>query len=225
MSHWAISLNLHVQNKVRFFFMSIALWICSVKVRHAHWQSSLCLYLKLMLSTSELTARKREALYLHISTESYIVFFFCVLIYFLLPHTDLVSGFPSSKPSRPQVTTVFSKYVLPWWNRALLGPRSLIFWGTVQVSCDEVSELNLDHPLSSSFLQETGPHVCPADLQTSRKNSFPQNSVHQLCEKSRDKSQWGANFHLQCQRCEMCQYLLRVTAKTHNLLHNFGGFF
>lgn len=128
-----------------------------------------------------------------------------------------MSGLLSSKPSTSHHS--FSNYVLAWWNRALLLPH--VPGHTVQVSSDEVSELDLDHPLSASFKQETGPGMCPDGLWVSRGNSFPQNSVHHLCEKSRDKSPWEGDFHQQCQSCEMGQCLCRLTAKTRSFGDHF----
>ena len=89
MSHSALSHHLHVQSKVCSVFMSIALWICSINVHHAHWQSSLCLYLKPMLSISELTAGKKEDLvfaYLYWVTD------------FLLPVGPYLFSSPSHRP-------------------------------------------------------------------------------------------------------------------------------
>lgn len=171
---------------------------------------------------SSLQARKKT-LHLHNPSESQIFFFLWVLISFLLPHTGLVSDILSSKPSPSTSHHSFFQICPSLVERRFV--RILLFSHVlghiVQVSCDEVSELDLAHPLSCFFMQEIGSGVWPVGLQARTGKSFPQNLVQQLREKSRDKFQLGTNLHQQCQRCEMCQYLLRKTAKAYKLWHNF----
>lgn len=105
-----------------------------------------------------------------------------LFLFFSLIQTWCLVSFPANN-RHSQVTTAFPSMSYPGgkrFARGLLFPQ--VPGHKVQISCDEASELDLNHPLSSSFKEETGSGMCPVGLQASRGNIFPHSSVHQLCE-------------------------------------------